>query len=80
MSNSVLVNFYIPRSLKHRLEDVCDYRHLTRTSFILTSLEPMIEHWERKIRSHDIPTKSEDHRSEFDPPKFFSSNEGQYGF
>ena len=39
MTDAVLMNFYIPRRLKTRLEEICDLRHLSRTSFILTTLE-----------------------------------------
>lgn len=70
MSNSVLMNFYIPKNLKNRLEDVCESRHLSRTSFILTTLEPEIERWEGKLTRQGT-------RVEPDLPKFFSSYEDE---
>lgn len=75
MTDSVLMNFYIPRHLKSRLEDVCDHRHLSRTSFILTTLEPVIEHWEQKIRSGRQPTDRHQQLPENDLPSFYSSHE-----
>lgn len=83
MTESVLVNFYIPRSLKNRLKEVCDYRHLSRTSFILTTLEPMIEQWEQKIQTiqnNRTRPQPRSHESGYDLPTFFSSNEVGHDF
>lgn len=68
MSDTVLMNFYIPKRLKTRLEEICDLRHLSRTSFILTTLEPEIEKWEGKLTTQ--PPRFRDHK---EPPVFFSS-------
>lgn len=67
MPETVLMNFYIPRRLKDRLEEICDCRHLSKTAFILTTIEPAIEAWERKL------TLSARQVSGDDPPSFFVS-------
>ena len=45
MSDKILMNFYIPKHMKHELNEVCDERGLTQTGFILTSIEPRIREW-----------------------------------
>lgn len=72
MTDAVLMNFYIPRRLKTRLEEICDLRHLSRTSFILTTLEPEIEKWEGKIRKREAMFVHE-----ADLPRFYSSYENE---
>lgn len=76
MPNSILMNFYIPRHLKERMEYVCAHRHLTRTSFILTAIEPVIEDWERKMndQSDGLNQLSQSYE---DPPTFFYTDHGE---
>ena len=46
MSNRILINLLIPDHINDRMKSVCDDLGLTRTAFILTSIEPRIRRHE----------------------------------
>ena len=76
MSDTVLMNFHIPRHLKSRFDRMCDFRNLTRTHVILTSIEPVIENWETKYQNRPRPTlQSEMDVLDDGPIGFVTSNE-----
>ena len=48
MSDRILINLLIPEHINDRMKSVCDDLGLTRTAFILTSIEPRIRFHENR--------------------------------
>ncbi len=66
MTETVLINFLCPRHLKNRLDHYCDYRHLSKTSVILNTLETHLRNEER-ILNENPKNSFENHNHPVNP-------------
>ena len=71
MSDRTLINLLVPDQINDQMKSVCTDLGLTRTAFILTSIEPRIRLHESRQMHRESPGVRHSHTL----PDFFSSND-----